>query len=59
MPPGTLNRYEAAILPSELPDFNLPAPQKSVADQWSRLSFDVLTRTVEIYLCTRMHEMSV
>jgi hypothetical protein len=36
------NAYEAALLPSEILDYDLPALDRAEAERWSRLSFDIL-----------------
>jgi hypothetical protein len=35
------NAYEAALLPNELLDYDLPAAERALADRWSRLAFDI------------------
>lgn len=36
------NAYEAAILPSQLLDYDLPAGERALADRWSRLAFEII-----------------
>lgn len=35
------NAYEAALLPSELLDYDLPADLRTLAEKWNRLDFDI------------------
>ncbi len=34
--------YEAALLPNQLLDYDLPAQERALADRWSRLAFDII-----------------
>lgn len=34
--------FEAALLPSQLLDYDLPAQERALADRWSRLAFDII-----------------